>query len=127
MYEDDKANQALTDEEVLSIAGKKKCALLTANRKHFIQLHRRQPNHGGIIVCTFDPDFIRQAERIAEALRDQESLENEAPRLTLCFLMTKQLDSFHIKFYPTSDLGVLIGGPKAARKGLLPLALNLTL
>ena len=81
MYEDDKANQSLTDEEVLSIAGTKKRTLLTANRKHFIQLHRRQPNHSGIIVCTFDPDFIGQAKRIAEALRDRESLENELVKI----------------------------------------------
>jgi hypothetical protein len=61
MYEDDKANQSLTDEEVLSIAGEKKRALLTANRKHFIQLHRRQPNHNGIIVCRsilIDSEFL---------------------------------------------------------------------
>jgi len=37
MYEDDKANQSLTDEEVLSVASDKKRALLTANRRHFIQ------------------------------------------------------------------------------------------
>jgi len=77
MYEDGKANQSLTDEEVLSIARDKKRALLTANRRHFIQLHRRQPNHSGIIVCTFDPDFLGQAQRIAEALRDQTSVEKE--------------------------------------------------
>jgi len=81
MYEDDKANQSLTDEEVLSIAPDKRRALLTANRKHFIQLHRGQPNHSGIIVCTFDPDFIGQAKRIAEALRDRESLENELVKI----------------------------------------------
>jgi len=77
MYEDEKANQSLTDEEVLSIARDKNRALLTANRRDFIQLHRRQLNHSGMIVCTFDPDFIGQAQRIANALRDRKSLENE--------------------------------------------------
>ena len=77
MYEDEKANQSLTDEEVLSIARDKNRALLTANRRDFIQLHRRQPNHDGMIVCTFDPDFIGQAQRIASALRDLASPENE--------------------------------------------------
>lgn len=81
MSEDDKANQSLTDEEVLELACEKKRGLLTANRRHFIQLHRRQPNHSGIIVCTFDPDFIGQAKRIAEALRDRESLENELVKI----------------------------------------------
>ena len=77
IYEDNKANQSLTDEEVLSIASDRKRALLTVNRRHFIQLHRRQPNHSGIIVCTFDPDFFGQAQRIAEALRDHTSVESE--------------------------------------------------
>lgn len=69
MYEDGKANQSLTDEEVLSIASGKQSALLTLNRRHFIQLHRQQSKHSGIIVCTFDPDFIGQAQRIADALK----------------------------------------------------------
>lgn len=77
MYEDDKANQSLTDEEVLTIARDKSRALLTANRRHFIQLHRREPNHSGIIVCTFDPNFIGQAQRIADALRDRTTLDGE--------------------------------------------------
>ena len=54
MYEDDKANQSLTDDVVLSIANEKERAFLTLNRQHFIHLHRQQPNHHGIIVCTFD-------------------------------------------------------------------------
>jgi hypothetical protein len=44
-------------------------AILTLNRKHFIRLHREQTPHAGIIVCTFDPDFFGQAERIDEAIR----------------------------------------------------------
>ena len=81
MYDDDKANQSLTDEEVLSIATDKNRALLTVNRRHFIQLHRRQPNHSGIIVCTFDPDFVGQAQRIADALRAQTSLAKQLIRI----------------------------------------------
>ncbi len=81
MYEDGKANQSLTDEEVLSIAGAKKRALLTANRSHFIQLHRRQTDHSGIVVCTFDPDFVGQAQRIADALREQTTLEKQLIRI----------------------------------------------
>jgi hypothetical protein len=72
MYEDDKANQSLTDEAVLSIASDKQRGLLTANRRHFIQLHRRQPNHKGLIVCTFDPDSTGEAQRIADALKESE-------------------------------------------------------
>ena len=77
MYEDDKANQSLTDGEVLTLARDKSRVLLTANRRDFIQLHRREPNHSGLIVCTFDQDFGRQAQRIADALRDQPHLDNQ--------------------------------------------------
>ena len=77
MYEDDHANQSLPDEEVLTIAHNKSRALLTVNRRHFIQLHRRDPNHSGIIVCTFDPNFVGQAQRIAAALQDQPNLEKQ--------------------------------------------------
>ncbi|MEN8217143.1 MAG: hypothetical protein ABFS56_12400 [Pseudomonadota bacterium] len=41
---------------------------MTINRKHFIRLHRLQHEHAGIIVCTFDPNFVRQAIRIHEAI-----------------------------------------------------------
>ena len=68
MQEDEKANQSLTDDVVLSIANEKERAFLTLNRKHFIQLHKQRPNHHGIIVCTFDPNFVGQARRIADAL-----------------------------------------------------------
>lgn len=81
MYEDDKANQSLTDEAVLSIASDKQRVLLTANRRHFIQLHRRQPNHKGVIACTFDPDFIGQAQRIADALENEPELAGQLIRI----------------------------------------------
>ena len=81
MYEDDKANQSLTDEAVLSVARDKQRALLTANRRHFIQLHRRQPNHRGLIVCTFDPDFTGQAQRIADALEKETDLTGRLIRI----------------------------------------------
>jgi len=81
MHEDGKANQSLTDEEVLSIAREKDRAILTANRRHFIRLHRRRPDHAGIVVCTFDPDFIGQAQRIENALREQTTVEKQLIRI----------------------------------------------
>jgi hypothetical protein len=38
--------------------------VLTLNRKDFIALHAANPDHGGIVVCTVDPDFLGQAHRI---------------------------------------------------------------
>jgi predicted nuclease of predicted toxin-antitoxin system len=81
MYEDGKANQSLSDEEVLSLAKDRKRAILTANRRHFIQLHRQQAKHAGIIVCTFDPDFDGQAQRIADALVKESDLAGQLIRI----------------------------------------------
>lgn len=63
------ANQAIPDDEVLAFATRERRAVLTINRKHFIGLHRTQPNHAGIVVCTLDSDFPGQAERIDVALQ----------------------------------------------------------
>jgi hypothetical protein len=81
MYEDGKANQSIPDDEVLVLATERHRALLTTNRRHFIQLHRRTAGHGGIIVCTFDPDFIGQARRISEAIENTPSLAGQLVRV----------------------------------------------
>ena len=62
-----RAEQAVPDEEVLEFAVNQKRAVITLNRKHFVQLHRRESDHSGIIVCTFDRDFMAQAQRIHNA------------------------------------------------------------
>ena len=64
-----KSGLAIPDEAVLEFASAERRAVLTLNRKHFIRLHALRPNHGGIVVCTFDPDFAGQVGRIDEALR----------------------------------------------------------
>lgn len=56
------ANRALPDEEVLAFAIRENRALLTMNRRHFLRLAERHPDHAGLILCTFDSDFIRQAQ-----------------------------------------------------------------
>lgn len=80
MYEDGKANQAVSDEEVLAIASAMKRAVLTINRKHFIRLHQ-SGDHAGIIVCKFDPDFIGQGARISAAIESIENLSNQLIRV----------------------------------------------
>ena len=62
VQETGKADQALPDEAVLAFAIAETRAVLTINRRHFIRLHAEKPEHQGIIVCTFDPDFPGQAE-----------------------------------------------------------------
>jgi predicted nuclease of predicted toxin-antitoxin system len=67
-----KANRATPDAEILEFASTEGRAVLTLNRKHFVRLHAARPNHAGIVVCTADPDFPGQAQRIhaAVALHD---------------------------------------------------------
>jgi predicted nuclease of predicted toxin-antitoxin system len=81
MQESGKARQAIPDEVVLALASAEQRAVLTLNRKHFIQLHRVTPEHAGIIVCTFDPDFNGQAQRIHATLELLETLFNQLIRV----------------------------------------------
>jgi hypothetical protein len=76
-----KADQAVPDDQVLAFAISQGRAVLTMNRRHFIRLHRDQPNHSGIIVCTYDPDFIRLATRIHAALEPVQFLTGQLLRV----------------------------------------------
>lgn len=75
------ANQAYPDEAILATATSDQRTVLTTNRKDFIQLHKKNPNHAGIIVCTTDLDFSRQATRIHDAVADQEELAGKLIRI----------------------------------------------
>jgi Domain of unknown function (DUF5615) len=70
-----KADKSVADVQVLAFAAGEKRAVLTLNRLHFIRLHRLQPNHAGIIVRTFDPDFRGQGGRIHAAICANEPLD----------------------------------------------------
>ena len=63
-YESGQAGQAIPDEEVLAFASSESRIVLTLNRRHFIRLHQTAPDHSGMIVCTYDPDFEALANRI---------------------------------------------------------------
>jgi hypothetical protein len=77
-----KAGQADSDEAVLSFAWTESRVVLTLNRKHFVRLHRERPEHKGIVVCSYDPDFKRQADRIHSALVAEESLDGKLVRVS---------------------------------------------
>jgi hypothetical protein len=72
---------AVSDEQVLIYATTEQRAVLTFNRRHFIRLHAKQPQHAGIIVCTFDPDFARLARRIHEAISAVADLRGQLLRV----------------------------------------------
>ena len=76
-----KAEQSVPDEQVLEFSVSQERAVLTINRKDFIRLHHHTPNHAGIIVCTFDLDFLRQATRIHEAVESLPHLDGELVRV----------------------------------------------
>jgi len=76
-----KAERAWPDADVLEYARQDDRALLTLNRKHFIRLHRQDANHAGVVVCTVDPDFLGQAQRIDEALTLQGKLRGQLLRV----------------------------------------------
>jgi predicted nuclease of predicted toxin-antitoxin system len=67
-FEDGKANQSITDQDLLARAIELNRAVLTLNRLDFKRLHLQVPDHAGIIICTEDPDRIRQAQQITESL-----------------------------------------------------------
>lgn len=76
-----KAGQAYSDEEVLQFAAQDDRIVVTLNRKHFIRLHRQGANHAGIVVCTFDPDFLGQASRIDAAVKASANVRGELLRV----------------------------------------------
>lgn len=77
IYEDGKENQGYPDEAVLQDAIRYNRCVLTVNRKHFRRLHLQVAEHKGIISCTYDPDFARQARRIDETLSTLASVDGQ--------------------------------------------------
>lgn len=75
------ANQQIPDDVLLASAASENRVVLTLNRRHFVRLHNSGASHAGIIVCTFDPDFVRQASRIDEAVRSSIELERQLIRV----------------------------------------------
>lgn len=67
-YEDGRANQSITDKQLLERATEIGRAVLTLNRLDFKRLHIQMPEHAGIIICTEDPDRAGQAQRIDDSI-----------------------------------------------------------
>lgn len=63
------AGLGIPDDDVLSYATEHDHAVITHNRRDFIQLHRRSPDHAGIIVCTTDLNYLALAGRVDRAIR----------------------------------------------------------
>ena len=80
-YEAGKAGQAMPDEDVLEFARNENRALLTLNRKHFIHLNKVNPQHAGIIACTFDGDFKALAYRVHAGIESPSNLSGKLIRI----------------------------------------------
>ena len=76
-----RAGQAIPDAEVLAFAIAELRSVVTLNRRHFIQLHHTTPEHAGIVVCTFDPDFTALALRIHTALEARPQMAGQLVRI----------------------------------------------
>ncbi len=76
------ANQRIPDADVLAFAIRQGRAVLTRNRWDYIRLHARiRPHAGIIIICTHDPDYPAQAQRIHQTLLTYPSLDNQLLRI----------------------------------------------
>jgi predicted nuclease of predicted toxin-antitoxin system len=75
------ANAGMPDAEVLKLATGQQRAIVTLNRRDFIGLHMRDPNHAGIIVCSADNDHAALAARINQALHDIPDLTGKLIRV----------------------------------------------
>jgi predicted nuclease of predicted toxin-antitoxin system len=75
------AGLRIPDEEVLAFAVRNERAVLTLNRQDYIRLHRLQPDHAGIIVCSNDRNWERLATRINQAISTLETLSGNLIRV----------------------------------------------
>ena len=71
------------DPKVLADAIADQRAVLTFNRRHFIVLHSKNPNHFGIIVCSRDRKTAALAKRIDNALAKSSTLAGTLLRINL--------------------------------------------
>lgn len=76
------ANRGVDDSSILDAATQSVRAVVTYNRRHFGRLHLSDANHAGIIVCTRDPDVVRQTQRIHAAVSALDSLAGRLIRIT---------------------------------------------
>ncbi|WP_295619036.1 DUF5615 family PIN-like protein [Chamaesiphon sp. GL140_3_metabinner_50] len=78
------ANQGIPDEDVLTFAIAENRAVITLNYNDFKNLHKRDNNHRGIVICISTrckEDRDNLVDRIDIALGNKESLEGELIRV----------------------------------------------
>jgi predicted nuclease of predicted toxin-antitoxin system len=76
-----KSNESVPDDDVLEFAISNGRAVLTHNRRDFIRLHHKHPDHEGIVVCTDNPDFAALAEKIHSTLSPLTQIKGQLVRV----------------------------------------------
>jgi hypothetical protein len=77
-----KSYRKIPDEKVVEYATEQSRAVLTFNRRDFIQLHKELgESHAGIIVCHLNPDLKDLAKRIDEKIRTEGTLAGKLLRV----------------------------------------------
>jgi predicted nuclease of predicted toxin-antitoxin system len=82
VQESGKANQKISDPEVLAFAISQGRAVITQNRRDFIALHNQSQAHEGIVVCTKNLDWDSFADEIEQALSGRTSIAGELIRVS---------------------------------------------
>jgi hypothetical protein len=75
------ANQKFPDDQFVHFAAIAGRAVLTLNRRHFAQAHRRSSQHAGIVTCTVDADYVALARRVDEAVANVPDLNGVLIRI----------------------------------------------
>ncbi|WP_373544254.1 DUF5615 family PIN-like protein [Chamaesiphon sp.] len=76
-----KANQGISDEDVLAFANSQNRAVITQNRRDFIWLHNNRFNHAGIVACTKNLDWDGFTAEIDRVLATRDSIASELVRV----------------------------------------------
>jgi predicted nuclease of predicted toxin-antitoxin system len=76
-----KANQRISDEDVLDFATSQDRAVITQNRRDFIRLHNRGVSHAGIVACTKNLDWDGFTLEIDRVLMEKASISAELVRV----------------------------------------------
>ena len=76
-----KSGKGITDIEVLSFAISLERVVITFD-KDFFKLHRDNPNHCGIILCTENRNYLQLAQTIHTKLSPISQIEKQLVRIT---------------------------------------------
>jgi len=80
-YDAGQANRGIPDREVLNYATSNNLAVITFNRDDFIELHKSNIQHSGIVICKADRDYQGQVNFLHQYLQSQNSLVDRLIRI----------------------------------------------